>query len=61
LEEHIAYIFGVEEIGSAKPASKQAAQQTTRRHIPEDYTLKLQFYLPIIHALLQDKEEPAYH
>jgi hypothetical protein len=53
-EEHIASIFRVEEISSAKETSKQAAlkveaicssetsvetQQTTGRHIPEDDTL----------------------
>jgi hypothetical protein len=47
-EEHIASIFRVEEIGSAKPASKQVAsssetsfetQRTARHHISEDDTL----------------------
>jgi hypothetical protein len=37
LEEHIASIFRVEEIGSAKPASKQVASrmlgQSEDRHI----------------------------
>jgi hypothetical protein len=39
-EEHIASIFRVKKIGSAKPASKPVAtQRTTRRHIPKDDTL----------------------
>jgi hypothetical protein len=64
-EEHILSIFRVEEISSARnqQASRWlAAQQTTRRHIPEEDTLhnhrceKLKSYkgkvLPVLNELI---------